>query len=160
MESSATQAIYTGTYIFVFVAALTISLYLFNSILNFSNVAYEFEGKIEENEVIVDVPVEANRLLSADEVASYYYNYIVKDQYINSSDTRNSEIEKYNVVINTGSGNNLLESNGVNKRKYGDVINALGKDNKYILKYDSIDSNGKIKIIISKATEAQIKQMQ
>ena len=158
MESSATQAIYTGTYIFVFVAALTVSLFLFNSILDFSNLAYEFEGKIESNEVIVNAPVEANRLLTADEVASYYYNYIVKDQYSVASDTNNKEIEKYDVKI-TGTSESLKDA-GKYKTKYADVIKALGKDNKYILRYDSIENSGKIKIIIKKATSAEISQMQ
>lgn len=149
MESSATQAIYTGAYIFVFVAALTITIYLFNSILDFSNIAYEFEGKIESSEILVNVPVEANRLLSADEAASYYYNYVLKDKYYTT--TSNKEIEKYNVTF---SGINLAD-----KTSYKDVMGILGKDSKFILTYDSVDANGKINITIKKATNEQINQM-
>ena len=159
MESSATQAIYTGTYIFVFVAALTVSLYLFNSILDFSNVAYEFEGKIEENEVIVDVPVEANRLLSADEVASYYYNYIVKDQFEDTENT-NNEIEKYNVKILDKNSNEIdFKNSGMEIKNYKSVIDKLGAKEKYILKYKSVDLNGKINIQIKEATPAEIQDM-
>ena len=159
MESSATQAIYTGTYIYVFVAALTVSLYLFNSILDFSNVAYEFEGKIEENEVIVDVPVEANRLLSADEVASYYYNYIVKDQFEDTENT-NNEIEKYNVKILDKNSNEIdFKNSGMEIKNYKSVIDKLGAEKKYILKYKSVDLNGKINIQIKEATSDEIQDM-
>lgn len=148
MESSATKAIYTGAYVFVFVSSLTITLFLFNSILDFSNQAYEFETMHVNNQVIINAPVEAERLLTSDEVASYYYNYIKKDQYAENISG------KYKVEINV---------NGINSNSnltYKDLIGKLGANNKYILRYEEQDGSGVATIKIIKATDAQIAAMQ
>ena len=149
METSATKAIYLGTYIFVFVAALTVTIYLFNSILEFSEEAYDFETKQASNQVIVNVPVEANRLLTSTEVASYYYNYVKKDLY--SDGAQNN---RYNIVIVT-KGEDIEEEDD-----YYTVMDKLGKDSKYILRYDSVDSNGIPTIKLTKAEQAEIEAMQ
>ena len=153
METSATKAIYLGTYIFVFVAAFTVTIYLFSSILEFSEEAYDFETKQANNQVIVNVPVEANRLLTSTEVASYYYNYVKKDLY--SDKAQNN---KYKVIIKNEYDNEILDRDST--RNYKTIISELGENSKYILRYDSVDANGIPTITLKKASEEEINAMQ
>ena len=41
MEESSTTALYTGAFVMVFVSSLTLALFLFNIILNLSEIAYD-----------------------------------------------------------------------------------------------------------------------
>lgn len=150
MESSATKALYLGAYIFVFVSALTVTLFLFNSILDFSNLAYEFETSNANNQILVNVPVEAERLLSSDEVASYYYNYIKKDVYVNNTNDTNI----YEVQID-GTNEELKATDD-----YKTIISKIGVNNKYILRYEQVDEKGKVLIKLKKATQAEIDAIQ
>jgi len=150
MESSATKALYLGAYIFVFVSALTVTLFLFNSILDFSNLAYEFETSNANNQILVNVPVEAERLLSSDEVASYYYNYIKKDVYVNNTNDTNI----YEVQID-GTNEELKATD-----EYKTIISKIGVNNKYILRYEQVDEKGKVLIKLKKATQAEIDAIQ
>ena len=66
MEDSAFEALYTGAYIFVFIVALTITIYLFSSITNFADLAYEYNNDVQSGATIVDTPVEQDLLLTID----------------------------------------------------------------------------------------------
>lgn len=157
MEESAYEALFTGTYIFVFIVALTVTIYLFNSMLDFSDLAYEFNTTVEDKSTIINAPVEENRLLTGEEVLSYYYNYVRLDLY-----TAKESPINYNITIKktvTGSSiNSALEGKSLN-----DVANEIGIDNRYILYYKgaSYDAEGKknIDIEIVKATQEQIDSM-
>ena len=92
MEDSTSTALYTGAFVLVFVSSLTISLFLFNSILDFSEKAYDYNVNIADNQTIVNVPVGSERLLSAAEVASYYYNYVSHDLYGGDKPTEEYEV--------------------------------------------------------------------
>lgn len=155
MEDSATTAIYTGAFVMIFVSSLTLSIFLFNSILDFSNLAYEYNTKIAENETIVNVPVGSERLISAEEVASYYYNYVSYDLY-----NEERQDDKFNVKIYCKStketSGSLLKSGDYT---YKELIEKIGPNTTYILSYDSIDENNKAVIIIKQATEEQINSM-
>lgn len=149
MEESAYEALFTGTYIFVFIIALTVTLYLFNSIMDFSELAYEFNTTVEDKSTIINAPVEANRLLTGEEVLSYYYNYVRHDLYTEKESPIN-----YNVTI-SGLNNTQLASMSLFQ-----VAQAIGVNDKFILYYRGAeyDANGKknIDIEIKKATQAQI----
>lgn len=150
MEESAYQALFTGTYIFVFIISLTVTLYLFNSITDFADLAYEFNTAVSDNSTIINAPVEANRLLSGEEVISYYYNYIKHDLY-----TEKESPVNYNVTI-SGIGN----INELSNKSLSYVASKIGIENKYILHYKgaAYDAEGKknIDIEIVKATQEQI----
>ncbi len=156
MGESAYEAIYTGVYVFIFIIALTVSMLLFNNITEVANLSYEFSNKIEDNATLVDVPVEQNLLLEPYEVLSYYYNYVERDLYSNT--TGNSGLNSYKVSIYTkasdqpGASTSLLPTN----LDINSAMNAIGKNNKYILRYISKDSSGTINIQIQKATNAEI----
>ena len=149
MEESAYEALFTGTYIFVFIIALTVTLYLFNSIMDFSELAYEFNNTVEDKSTIINAPVEANRLLTGEEVLSYYYNYVRHDLYTEKKSPIN-----YNVTI-SGLNNEQLAT----KTLY-QVAEAIGINDKFILYYRGAeyDENGvkNIDIEIKKATQEQI----
>lgn len=148
MEESAYQALYTGAYIIVFITALTVTLYLFNSINDFADLAYEFNTNIENNATIINAPVGANRLLTGEEVISYYYNYIKNDLYTQKESNIN-----YIVTINGVNTNELA-----NKSLKG-VAEKINPNSKYILYYKGakyIDGKKNINIEIKAATQRQI----
>lgn len=154
MEDSTSTALYTGAFIMVFVASLTISLFLFNSILDFSELAYDYNINVADNQTILNVPVGTERLLSAEEVASYYYNYVSFDLY--GGDKNN---ETYNVQIYTSTNinsSNLLKAD--QSLTYRKLIDRLGSNTTYILSYELVN-NGKPVIIIKQATNDQINSM-
>lgn len=164
MEDSALEALYTGAYIFVFIVALTITLYLFSSITNFADLAYEYNNEVQGGATIVETPVEQDILLNINEVISYYYNYVVRDLYgeeaIESgmiTDTTTASITKYNVYIE---GLMDLSRDATMKDVYSILAAKDGKDTKYILTYDNVsyDSENKTKIVdisIKRATNIE-----
>ena len=109
------EAIYTGVYIFVFIAALTISLYLFNGVNRLAQSAYDF-GKISSSSAIIESDGIEDVYLTKEEVISYYFNYVKKDEYL---DTYNDEF----TFSIQGIANNLT---------YSQLINALTEEN-YVL---------------------------
>ena len=155
MEDSAFEALYTGAYVFVFIIALTVTIFLFSSITDFADLAYEYEETSGDSSVIVDTPVNQNLLLSSGEVMSYYYNYIKKDIYGDDS-----KKESYNVIIKTKAkdeaGADLSLISGESDMTISELSDRLGKNNKYILRYKSVDNVGNVTIEIQKATQAEI----
>ncbi len=155
MEDSAFEALYTGAYVFVFIIALTVTIFLFSSITDFADLAYEYEETSGDSSVIVDTPVNQNLLLSSDEVMSYYYNYVKKDIYGDDS-----KKESYNVIIKTKAkdeaGADLSVISGESDMTISELSARLGKNNKYILRYKSVDNVGNVTIEIQKATQAEI----
>lgn len=155
MEDSAFEALYTGAYVFVFIIALTVTIFLFSSITDFADLAYEYEETSGDSSVIVDTPVNQNLLLSSDEVMSYYYNYVKKDIYGDDS-----KKESYNVIIKTKAkdeaGADLSVISGESDMTISELSARLGKNNKYILRYKSVDNAGNVTIEIQKATQAEI----
>ena len=155
MEDSAFEALYTGAYVFVFIIALTVTIFLFSSITDFADLAYEYEETSGDSSVIVDTPVNQKLLLSSDEVMSYYYNYIKKDIYGDDS-----KKESYNVIIKTKAkdeaGADLSVISGESDITISELSDRFGKNNKYILRYKSVDNAGNVTIEIQKATQAEI----
>lgn len=161
MEDSTSTALYTGAFVMIFVSSLTISLFLFNSILDFSEQAYEYNVSIADNQTIVNVPVGAERLLTSEQVASYYYNYVSHDLYDNDKQSENYDVRIY-TSINVSSASQLNVKTNYDTTKidwtYEELMQKLGNKT-YILSYDSIDSVGKPVIIIKQATTEQINSM-
>ncbi len=158
MEQSAYSALYTGTYIVVFITALTVTLYLFNSIVNYADLAYEFDEKVVDNSVIVNQPYGENQLLTASEVASYYFNYVSNDVSGGQELTKDFKVNIYNST-DTNEGYLLEYKDRVNQTYYSfeEVIEKLGKDTKYIMKVTKKDGDGKLYCIIRQATQAELK---
>lgn len=128
MENSY-EALYTGVYIFVFVAALTIALYLFQGVNDLADNAYDYGKAVDSSAVIeTDTDAEDSKYLSREDVISYYFNYIKKDNYASGTSVEGIPT----VTINGITSSNL---------SYSELISSLSgdKDKKYEL---TIDSSG------------------
>ncbi len=126
MEESSFQAIYTGVYIFVFIAALTTTLYMFRNVNELAENAYNY-GESVTTESVITAPAEKTNLTKED-VISYYFNYIKKDKYDEGSPNTNT----INLKIN-----GIAQSN----KSYKELINNLNADS-YTLTIEKYDDNG------------------
>lgn len=145
MENSAFEAIYTGVYIVVFIAAFTVTLYLFMSINQVAEEAYNY-GNVVTTQAVVQVPTEQKDLyMSASEVVSFVFNYKIRDLY-NDSD---SEQSKCIIKLKNSSGNEIV----LDVSEYKELIQKLNSNSKYIFKYESIDDKGIPTIILQEVTE-------
>ena len=79
MENSY-EALYTGVYLFVFVAAMTIAVYLFQGVNDLANNSYDY-GKVVTGDAVIETDTEEAKYLSKTDVISYYMNYIKRDNY-------------------------------------------------------------------------------
>lgn len=94
MEDSTFEAIYTGVYIFIFIAALTVTLYMFKNVNELAERSYEY-GMVSTGDTLVEAPEEVDKVLHKTDVISYYYNYVNLDNY----DTKNEYTPIYTVEI-------------------------------------------------------------
>ena len=135
MSDSAFEAIYTGVYIFVFIAALTIALYMFRNINELAENSYEYGIEMTSGTLIQDTE-QKDRLLEANDVISYYYNYVDYD------------ISDYkNVHVTIKDKNGTIINSGVN---YNNLKGRLGNE-KYRIKCIRVDTNGEYYFEIYKA---------
>lgn len=134
MEDSTFEAMHVAVNIFVFVIAISATIYLFSSISKLSERAYEYGKAKVDNAVAEQVPSENAIVLDSSQVISYYFNYVKKDLYATPDSTVKQE---YKVTINTPSG--IITNTNLT---YSDVLNAVGTTRKYVLKYISKDTSG------------------
>lgn len=144
MEDSSYEALYTGVYIFIFIAALTITLFLFKSVSDVAEKAYEFGNASQSGSVLVNVPVDENRYLNGSEVISYVYNYIQGDLF--SSQRVNDE---YEIVIKNKDGQTVINKRLTVANVYDQINKTINVKSKYILKYDQVNADGKAVITIT-----------
>lgn len=150
MEESAFDAIYIGIYVFIFVIAVTATIFLYKSISDYSDMAYEFSHKSDNGALIVGSEVQRNNIINGEEVINYYYNYIKKDKY----DGSNAQNSNYIVSINLngkGQSPNLLTDTNLT---YKELIQKIGFNNKYVIEYTKQTNDGKAMINISRVTSA------
>lgn len=150
MEESAFEAIYIGIYVFIFVIAVTSTIFLYNSISDYSDMAYEFSHKSDNGALIVGSEAQKNNIINGEEVINYYYNYIKKDKY----DGSNEQNSNYVVSINlNGKGQtpNLITDTNLT---YKELVQKIGVSNKYVIEYTKQTNDGKAMINISRVTSA------
>lgn len=140
MEDSAYQALYTGVYVFIFIIAISATIYLFVNMLDYSELAYEYGNKVTEGNIIENISDLRYRLLKGSDVIAYYFNYVKNDKY-EKSDSINSQ---YNVEIWDKNGSRINE----NDLNYSKIKERIGYDNYYKIEYIS-ESDEKAKIKIS-----------
>ncbi|MEG0872482.1 MAG: hypothetical protein RSE00_00915 [Clostridia bacterium] len=136
MEDSSYESIYTGVYIFIFIIALTGTIYLFTSVGTLAEKAYEFGNVKSDKAIIENIPVDNVITLSPSEVISYYFNYVQKDMYsVSSADNMTN---RYNLTI-TGRHGALAST-----LNYEQAKDAIGTG-EYVLRYESenVDAKGK-----------------
>lgn len=162
MEDSAYTALYTGTYVMVFIIALTTTLYLFNNIVNYADLAYEFDETVTDSSVILNAPTNENQILTSYDVVSYYYNYIANDLSagVKLDDTYNLKIY-YSTAKDQNKEIKLTTDNkgNLNILSYSELMQKLGNDKKYIFRYESEGKDGVANCVILQATDEQIKAL-
>ncbi len=121
MENSY-EALYTGVYLFVFVAAMTIAVYLFQGVNDLANNSYDY-GKVVTGDAVIETDTEEAQYLSKEDIISYYMNYIKKDNYDENNDDKELQLP---VVEIDGINTNNLE--------YSELLGKLSKKNYYITK--------------------------
>lgn len=157
MENSTFEAIYTGVYIFIFVIALSITIFLFRETNDYADRAYEYNVKATESSVILNAPVQKYRLIDGNEVVSYFYNYIKRDSY----GSNKTQIE-YIVTIKNQSGGNIVSSDTsitpvttLNSITFGKFTTMINVNAKYVLTYRTTLNNS-VYIDIKEATQEEI----
>lgn len=95
MEDSTNTLLYTATYVFIFVIALSISITLLFSVNKYADSAFNYKQGLQSS--IIDTPTTgsetANKVtLSAEDVISYYYNYVKRDIYADNGGNVNSDV--------------------------------------------------------------------
>ncbi len=111
MGESATDAIYIGTYVLIFIIAISITIILFTGIVDYADKSYEYGQNQTDSTISTNGATtyqktkedEDKVYLTADEVVSYYYNYIEKDLY-DSDPSENADV-KYRIKIYYDSNN-------------------------------------------------------
>ncbi len=142
MGDSAYQAIYTGVYVFVFIIAMSATIYLFMTIIDYAELSYNYGNTALDSNLIENIPTTKYQLLTGSDVITYYYNYVKKDKYEGSeSDT------KYNVEIFNSSGAKIIDETKIRDIKY---------DQKYKLEFMSENNKGVATIRITEVGNSNI----
>lgn len=150
---NANEAIYIGVYTTIFVIALSLTVFLFSSLMDYSEKAYDYMHSLGNDAILVNVPVNRHLILSGQEVISYYYNYIKKDRFTDE-EYNNKTIVSIN--LNTKNETPLLITN--ENLTYKELSEKVGLANKYILTVGNNTNEEYTYINIIKATEEELAQ--
>lgn len=151
---NANEAIFLGVYAMIFVMALSLTIFLFSSLMTYTDESYEYMHRVGNDAVTISGEVNRNLLLTGQEVVSYYYNYVKKDRF--SDETYNDDII---VTINLNTSNQsplLLDSTTLT---YKEVIEKIGASNMYILSVDKRTNDNVTYLNIIKATDEELQEM-
>ena len=151
---NANEAIYLGIYTMIFVIALSLTVFLFSSMLDYSEDAYEYMHSLGNDAVIVNAPANRHLLINGQDVISYYYNYIKKDRF-SDEDYNNNVIVSINLHTNDGS-TLMLEDEDMS---YKDLLEKVGLNNKYILTVGDNTNDTNTYVNIIKATDEEIEEL-
>lgn len=138
MEDSTQTLLYTATYVFIFVIAISLSIILYMSVIKYSDIAFSYKESIDSSIINVgttgtEIEQTGKVYLTPDEVFSYYVNYIKKDIYGESKPNTDIEIK--------------IEGINDNSLSYNDAYTELVKNNQYFYQYG--EENGKPQITIT-----------
>ena len=138
MGENATEGIYIGVYIFIFVVALSATITMFFMINNYAELSYEYGKKIENSGTLIEgAPTTTYRIVNGDQLIAYYYNYI-----------RNSS-NIYHIEVKNLKGDNILELNKM--YNYNEVLNLISPSKEYVLNYNKVTTkeNGSKEVYIT-----------
>ena len=151
---NANEAIYLGIYTMIFVIALSLTVFLFSSMLDYSEDAYEYMHSLGNDAVIVNAPANRHLLINGQDVISYYYNYIKKDRF-SDEDYNNNVIVSINLHTKDESPL-MLEDEDIS---YKDLLEKVGLNNKYILTVGDNTNYTNTYVNIIKATDEEIEEL-
>lgn len=147
------EAIYMAVYTLIFVMALSLTIFLFSSLMDYSDEAYEYMHSLNNNGVVLNAPVNRHLLLNGQEVISYYFNYIQKDKYLN----RDYD-DKTVVSINLNTRNDSPAYLTQEDLTYKEAAEKIGITSKYILTVGQNSNSEYTYIDITRATEEEIQE--
>lgn len=150
MDESTNTLLYTATYVFIFIIAVSLSIVLFLSVNRYADSAFEYKqglngSIINTGSTGLEEYQTGQVPLTKNDVFSYYVNYVKKDLYGESTTsgayTTNQDVI-YDVSIKDKNGNELVK-----ELQYNDVYDKLA--DKYVLKYtsQSIDESNNKKTV-------------
>lgn len=149
MGENANEAMYMAAYIFVFIIALSTTITMFYMVNSYAETSYNYGKKIEDKALIENVPTTSYRVVTGNQLISYYYNYIL--------DKDSNLVYNYNINLQDENGKSF---NIPNTTTYYELVNLVDPASKYYLKYNKVTStnNGKyqIDILIKKANKDEL----
>ena len=151
---NASEAIYLGIYTLIFVIALSLTVFLFSSMLDYSEDAYKYMHSLENDAILVNASANRHLILNGQEVISYYYNYVKKDRF-SDEDYNNNIVVSINLNTKDESPSILTGTN----MSYKDLLEKVGLNNKYILTVGDNTNDTNIYINIIKATDEEINEL-
>lgn len=151
MDESTNTLLYTATYVFIFIIAVSLSIVLFLSVNRYADSAFDYKqglngSIINTGSTGLEEYQTGQVPLTKDDVFSYYVNYVEKDLYGTSSATQDVI---YDISIKDKNNDKLEKDSDKLEKKslYNDVYNQLA--DKYVLNYKSegVKDNKKFVII-------------
>ena len=148
---SVNDALYIGIYTFIFVIALSLTIFLFSSLMSYTDHVYEYMHDLSNDGVNVSLQADRHLILSSQEVVSYYYNYIKKDR-LSENIVDNSVVLSIN--LNTKNESPIyLERTDLS---YKDLMQKLGNNTQYILTVGRNSTEDVTYLNIIKATDEEL----
>ena len=131
MDDSATELIYIGAYLLIFMSAVALTIYLFRAVYDYSESAYKYQTvAINDSDIVMPAEDAYYRYVSASELVSYFSNYIKKDNYAPTDN-----FSDCTVTIKNSAGAVIFATSVNNDRTYSEFINTIQTNHRYILKY-------------------------
>ena len=150
---SVNDALYIGIYTFIFVIALSLTIFLFSSLMSYTDHVYEYMHDLSNDGVNVSLQAGRHLILSSQEVVSYYYNYIKKDR-LSENIVDNSVVLSIN--LNTKNESPIyLERTDLS---YKDLMQKLGNNTQYILTVGRNSTEDVTYLNIIKATDEELQE--
>jgi len=150
---NANEAIYIGIFTFIFVIALSLTVFLFSQMMGYTDEAYDYMHAASNDSLIVNQSANRNLIISAQDVLSYYFNYVKKD---NISENIVDDSVVVSINLNTKDESpNYLDNTSLS---YKDALEKIGADNKYILTVDSRTNENTTYLNITKATQEELQE--
>ncbi len=150
---SVNDALYIGIYTFIFIIALSLTIFLFSSLMSYTDHVYEYMHDLSNDGVNVSLQTDRHLILSSQEVVSYYYNYIKKDR-LSENIVDNSVVLSIN--LNTKNESPIyLERTDLS---YKDLMQKLGNNTQYILTVGRNSTEDVTYLNIIKATDEELQE--
>jgi hypothetical protein len=150
---SVNEALYIGIYTFIFVIALSLTIFLFSSLMSYTDRVYEYMHDLSNDGVNISLQADRHLILSSQEVVSYYYNYIKKDR-LSENIVDNSVVLSIN--LNTKNESPIyLERTDLS---YKDLMQKLGNNTQYILTVGRNSNENVTYLNIIKATDEELQE--
>lgn len=146
------EAIYIGVSAMIFVIALSLTIFLFSSMMDYAENAYDFMHEVSNDGAVIDTAVDRHLIISSEDVVSYYYNYVQKDRF-NNPDYNDNIIVSINYKNKDEAPVYLADD-----LTYEGLIDRIGLSSKFILRIEDNRQDGKTYINIIRATDQELEE--